>query len=44
MRLGSERERQQGMVFEDNMGGLYDKKVILHDKMWGVFTNGEIFN
>ena len=37
--LENERERHWRVVFEDNMGGVDDEKVIPNDKMWDVYMN-----
>ena len=34
-----ERERHWRMVLQDNEGGVDDKKVLLHAKMWDVYVN-----
>ena len=36
MKLDNERERHWKIAFKDNVGGVEDKKDILHDKMWDV--------
>ena len=37
--LDDERERHWSMVFDDNGGGVYDAKSLLHDKRWDVYVN-----
>ena len=39
VKLDVERERHWRMVFEDNDGGVDDKKALLHAKMWYVYVN-----
>ena len=37
--LNDQRESHWRMVFEDNGGGVDDKKVLLHAKRWDVYVN-----
>ena len=37
--LDYERECHWRIVFEDNDGGVYDKKALQHDKKWDVYKN-----
>ena len=37
--LNDDRERHRCMVFEDNNGGVYETKALLHDKKWGVYNS-----
>ena len=39
IKLDNERESHWRMVFEDNNGGVDDKKAFLHDKRWYVYVN-----
>ena len=39
LNLDKEKERQWIMVFEDNDGGVYDAKGLLHAKMWEFYLN-----
>ena len=39
LKIDNERERHRRMVFEDNDGGLDDKKEFLQDKRWDVYVN-----
>ena len=39
VKLDNERERHWRIVFEDNDGGVDDKKSILHAKRWDVYMN-----
>ena len=39
MRLYDERGCQWRVVFEDNGGGVDDKKELLHSKRWDVYVN-----
>ena len=39
LNLDDERERNWRMVFEDNDGGVDNKKALLHDEMWDVYLN-----
>ena len=41
MRLGNERECLWRMVFQDNDGGVGNKKGILHTKRWDVYMNNK---
>ena len=36
--LDDERERHWRMVFEDNEGGVDDKKTLLHAKRWDLYV------
>ena len=36
MVLNDGRERHWRMVFEDNNGGVYEAKALLHDNKWDV--------
>ena len=38
-KLDNKRRRHWRMVFEDNDGGMDNKKAILHDKRWDVYMN-----
>ena len=37
--IDDERERHCRNVFEDNEGGVDDKKALLHDKRWDLYLN-----
>ena len=37
--LDDDRECHRRMVFEDNDGGVDDKKALLHTKKWDVYVN-----
>ena len=37
--LDNMRERHWRVVFEDNDGGVDDKKALLHAKSWDVYVN-----
>ena len=37
--IDNERERHWRNVFEDNEGGVDDKKALLHAKMWDLYVN-----
>ena len=37
--LDDNRERHWRMVFEDNYGGVYNSKSLLHDKRWDIYVN-----
>ena len=37
--IDDERERHWRNVFEDNEGGVDDKKAFLHDKRWDLYVN-----
>ena len=37
--LDDERERHWRMVFEENDGGVDDKKALLHSKRWNAYAN-----
>ena len=37
--LDNERERHWRMVFEDNVGGVEDARVLIHAKRWDVYVN-----
>ena len=39
VKLDDERERHWRMVFEDNGGGVDDKKALLHAKRWDSYVN-----
>ena len=39
VRLYDERGCQWRVVFEDNGGGVDDKKALLHSKRWDVYVN-----
>ena len=39
VKLDYEKERQWKVVFEDNDGGVEDKKELLHAKRWDVYMN-----
>ena len=39
VKLDYEREHHWRMVFEDNDGGVDDKKALLHTKRWYVYVN-----
>ena len=37
--IDNKRERHWRVVFEDNEGGVDDKKVLLHAKRWDLYVN-----
>ena len=37
--IDNEREHHFRMVFEDNDGGVVDKKALVHSKRWYVYLN-----
>ena len=37
--IDNERERQRRMVFEENKGGVDDKKALIHAKRWDLYVN-----
>ena len=37
--LDDEGERHWSMVFEENDGGVYNNKALLHDKRWDLYLN-----
>ena len=39
MKLYNERECHWKMVFEENDGGVENKKVLLHYNMWDIYKN-----
>ena len=39
IKIDDERERHRKMVFEENDGGVDDRKALLHDKRWYVYMN-----
>ena len=39
LKLDNDRERHWRMVFEDNDGGVDDKKELLHVKRWDIYMN-----
>ena len=39
MKLDYERERHWRIVFEENCGGVDDKKAFLYSKRWDVYLN-----